>query len=143
MLHCRYYLCVAMCCSVLQCVYAALPVLCCGIKINVCSAACGAVCCSKCCSVLYFRFDVCETCGVCVYVVQHLLQCVAVRCSVLQCVAVCCSVLQCVAVCRSALQCVAVCCTFGTICERHVTYACVWCSVCCSMLQQVCDACDV
>ena len=37
------------------------------------------------------------------------LQCVAVCCRVLQCVAVCCSVLQCVAVCCSALQSVAVC----------------------------------
>ena len=32
------------------------------------------------------------------------LQCVAVCCSVLQCVAVCCSVLQCVAVCCSVLR---------------------------------------
>jgi len=34
------------------------------------------------------------------------LRCVALCCVMLQCVAVCCSVLQCVAVCRSVLQCV-------------------------------------
>jgi len=39
------------------------------------------------------------------------LQRVAARCSVLQCVAMCCSVLQCVAVCCSVLQCDAVCCS--------------------------------
>ena len=68
------------------------------------------------------------------YILNCVLQCVAVCCSVLQCVAVCCSVfaacygsmimrhgqfsmyiincvLQCVAVCCSVLQCVAVCCS--------------------------------
>ena len=58
------------------------------------------------------------------YVIDVLLQCVAVCCSVLQCIAVCCSVLQCVAVCCSVLQCVAVCCS---------VLQCV--AVCCSVLQ--------
>ena len=70
--------CVAVCCSVLQCVagrYIVLPCV-----ASCCSALqCAAVCCS-------------------------VWQCVAGRCSVLQSVAVLCSVLQCVAVCCRALS---------------------------------------
>jgi len=72
-------MCVAVCCSVLQCV-----------------AMCPCV--AVCCSVLQ---SVVECCSV--------LQCVAVCCSVLQSVVECCRVLQRVAVCCSVLQSVAVC----------------------------------
>ena len=65
------YVCVAVCCSVLQFV-----AVCCSVL------PCVAVC----CSVLQ-----------CVAVCCSVLQCVAACCSVSQCVAVCCSVLQCVA----------------------------------------------
>ena len=70
--HSRVLQCVAVCCSVLQCVAVLLQ--------------CVAVC-----------YSVLQ----CVAVRCSVLQCVAVCYSVLQCVAVCCSVLQCVAVCWS------------------------------------------
>ena len=85
--------CIAVCCSVLQCV-----------------APCVAVC----CSVLQTLLQCVAHCvAVCCIVLSHELlqevsmQYVAVCCSVLQCVVV----LQCVAVCCSVLHCVAVCCT--------------------------------
>jgi len=108
--------CVAVCCSVLQCVaaplvkalttvhvFARLPVVCCGVLQRV----------AVCCSVLQ-----------CVAVCYSVLQCVAVCCSVLQCVAACCSVLRSrikaratvhmfarlPVVCCNSLQCVVVCC---------------------------------
>ena len=73
----RMHLRIAVCCSVLQCVWR-------------CVAVCHSVlqCVAVCCSVLQ-----------CVAVCFSVLQCVAVCCSVLQCVAVCCSMLQCIAVC--------------------------------------------
>ena len=96
--------CVAVWCSVLQCV-------------AVCSLICNST-----------DLSLSEPKVQCVAVCCSLLQCVAVCCRVLQCVAVCCSVLQCVSVCtlicdstdlslsepkvqvlRSVLQCVAVC----------------------------------
>jgi len=66
--------CVAVRCSVLQCVaaYDAMT----GVAAHSVSAGGVLQCVAVCCSVLF------------------MLQCVAVRCSVLQCVAVCCSVLQ-------------------------------------------------
>ena len=101
--------CVAVCCSVLQCVAVILR--------NV-----------KYISQFFSMKHILVCCSV--------LQCVAVCCSVLQCVAVilrnvnyfsqffsmkhilmCCSVLQCVAVCCSVLQCVAVCCSDPSKCK--------------------------
>jgi len=76
--------CVAVCCSVLQCVAGVLQVCC----------KCVAVC----CSVLQ-----------CVAVYCSVLQCIAVCFSALQCVALCCNVLQCVTACCSVLQCAAAC----------------------------------
>ena len=70
-------LCVAVCCSVLQCAA--------GVHIRV-----RPVCDGRAMEV--------RVCGV--------MQCVAVCCGVLQYVAMCCSVLQCVALCCSVLQCV-------------------------------------
>ena len=78
----------------------------------------------------------------------YLLPLLHLCCSVLQCVAVCCSVSQCVAVCCSVLQCVAVCCsvhtsalsifclsyTYFTVCCKCVLQ-CV--AVCCSVLQWI------
>jgi len=70
---CSVVRCVAMCCSVLECVERYVPVY--GLsKVCGCVLECVAVCCSG-------------------------LECVAVCCSVMWCVVVCCSVLQCVAVC--------------------------------------------
>ena len=81
--------CVAVCCSVLQCV----P------SMSRCINEAVPVCCSL------------------VWII-HVLQCVAVRCVVLQCGAVLCSVVWCGAVCGSVLQqfgvdhpCVVVCCS--------------------------------
>jgi len=71
--------CVAVCCSVMQCVTARVV------------SAVGDFVAQVCCGVLHCD-AVC--CGV--------LRCVAVCCSVLQCEAVCCSVLQYVAMCCSA-----------------------------------------
>jgi len=88
--------CVAVCCSVLQCV--AVP----------CVAVCGSVqCVAVCCSVFQC---VAASCSALQYVAVccRVLPCVALCGSVRQCVAMCCSVLQCVAVCRSVSQCVAV-----------------------------------
>jgi len=143
----RLWRCVAVCCSVLQCVQ------------------CVAVCCSVfgvlhwvavCCNVLQWVAVCCSVFGV--------LQCavwkitiVEVHISVLQCVAVCCSVccsvlysllqcVRCVAVCCSALllgcsmlQCVAVC--SSVLCGRWWFW---WCaSLCCSVLQCVAVCCSV
>jgi len=78
--------CVAVCCSVLQCVviHRFSPQI--EVSLEIVFMMCVAVCCS-------------------------VLPCVAVCCRVLQCVAVCSSVLHCVAVRCSALQCVAVRCS--------------------------------
>ena len=73
--------CVAVCCSVLQCV--AMSDKDQGVGRQVCNHS------LFCCPAPGMRVAVC--------------------CSVLQCVAVCCGVLQCVAVCCRVLQCVAVC----------------------------------
>jgi len=82
--------CVAVCCSVLQCVAVSVGTL---ITPQNASHQTSHVRCVCVCDVLW-----------CV------LQCIAVCCRV-QGVTVCCSVLQCVAVCCSVLQCVAVCCS--------------------------------
>ena len=82
--------CVAVCCSVLQCVGGVLQSV------------------AECCSVLQ-----------CLAVSCSVLQCLAVSCSVLQRVAVCCSVLQCVAVRSCVLQCVALCCSVGNHSRRR------------------------
>jgi len=72
--------CVAVCCSVLQCVLQ-------------CVAVCAAVCCSVLRRVAVCRGHITEgSChSPCILVLQYVLQCVAMCCSVLQCVAVCCS----------------------------------------------------
>jgi len=70
--------CVAVCCSVLQCVATSEFI------------------------------ETRDACVLAMEYVAGVLQCVAVCCSVLQCVVVCCSALQCGAVCCSALQCVTV-----------------------------------
>ena len=99
---CHRLCCVAVCCSVLQCVAVIATQVrpeqgFCGWRLW--SPADGHMCCSVvCCNVL--------------------------QCFVLQCVAVCCNVLQCVAVCCSVLQCVAVCCPSakarcGAVCEAY------------------------
>jgi hypothetical protein len=69
--------CVAVCCSMGQCVAPPYNVAITGLCLGV--LQCVAVCCS-------------------------VLQCVAVCCSVWQCVVVCCSVLQCVAVCLALIH---------------------------------------
>ena len=108
------YDCVAVCCSVLQCVAVLDPLTC---------LPCLILCHDSFVHVpSLIHFCRCSQNGslwwtllakkvVCVAVCCSVLQCVAVCCSVLQCVAVCCSVLQCIAVCCSVLQCVAVCCS--------------------------------
>ena len=88
------FACVAVCCSVLQCVAECLQ----------CVYSVFTVGLQYVCSVLQWVAVCCSVCAVC-------LQCVAVCCSVMQCVTACCSVSQCVAVCCSVLQCVAVCCS--------------------------------
>jgi len=112
--------CVAVCCSVLQCVAVRYSLAsaslgqCVAVLCNFASASFGrsvAVSCSAlpcvvvCHSVLQpgcciFRMVFCN--------VLQCWQCVAACCNMLQCAAVCCSVLQCVAVCCSVFQCVAV-----------------------------------
>jgi len=74
--------CVAVCCSVSQCV---------------------AVCVVVCCSAMQYFFGECSPEG------KDIAVSVAAYCSMLQYVAVCCSELQCVAVSCSALQRVAMC----------------------------------
>jgi len=89
--------CVAVCCSVLQCV-----------AVSCCESQWAAVSCSvlQCVAVAS-----CESLHVRGHV--RVLQCVAVCCNVLQCVAVSCSVLQYVAVCCCELQWVAVSCSIN------------------------------
>ena len=98
--------CLAVCCSVLQCLAVLFPGL------YLCTHVSGVfqgvvVCCSVPQRVAMWygvlHFDMWGALPFEAYV------------SVLQCVAVCCSVLQCVAVCSSVFQCVAVC-FFGLIC---------------------------
>ena len=91
----HFYMCDAVCCSVLQCV-----VVCCGVSQSVvlCCSVCSVVCCSV-CSLLM------DGAGA-----GLLHMCVAMCCNVLQCVAMCCNVLQCVAMCCNVLQRVVVCC---------------------------------
>jgi len=130
--------CVAGCCSVLQCV---------------------AVCCSFAVTrwtLIYFERAVR---GVVVFcsMLQCVLQCVAVCCSELQCFAVFCSVLQvskyevnveiqtaCVAVCCSVLQCVAVCCSVLQ-CVAVLQYfaVCGGVTVCCSVSRCVAVRCSM
>jgi len=125
--------CVAVCCSVLQCV--AVFDVCCSViletvlaqtrrvadasekmqRVAVCCSVlqCVAVCCSVLQSVAVSYSRLCSRelvaspmrVGGC-----SLLQYVTLCCNALQCVAICCSVLQCGAVRRSVLPCVAVCC---------------------------------
>ena len=86
-------MCVAVCCSVLQCV----------------AVWTRAVYSSQ--DLALQNVAVCRSVLQCVAVPCSVLQCVAECCRVLQSVAECCRVLQCVAVCCSVLQCVAVCCS--------------------------------
>jgi len=118
--------CVAVCCSVLQCVadsHSTVPLhlrsksvlqwIAVRYSVSQRMFSYATLCCSE---------------WQCAAVCCRLLQCVAVCCNVLQCVATCCSVLQCAAtlysvlqffvfpaattaVCRSVLQCYAVCCS--------------------------------
>jgi len=127
-------------CACLVCVHvrSVLPLMLQCVAVCKCVAVrCSVLQCVQCC-VLHLRVvrldvPVCVQAGrvfqrVAVYICCVLLQCfVAVYCSVLQCVAVCCSVLQCAAMCCnvpdhislecrvtlccSVLQCVAVCCS--------------------------------
>ena len=120
--------CVAVCCSVLQCVTKqstttrhTRPVT--NLKSSVTHQKSVLQCVAVWCSVLQC-VAVCCSVLQCVVVYCNVLQCVAVCCSVLQSVAECCSVLQCAAVCCSVLRCVAVCCS---------VLQCV--AVCCSVLQ--------
>ena len=85
---CSVLQCVAVCCSVSQCV-ADQP------HVRRSLFACVLQCVAECCSV-----------SQCVAVCRSVLQSVAESCSVSQCIAECCSVSQCVAVCCSVLQCV-------------------------------------
>ena len=113
-----HYPCVAVCCSVLQCV---------AVTWIMHTAA-------HCNTLLHVAVtrDSFVSHYPCVAVCCSVLQCVAVCCSVLQCVAVCCSVLQCVAVCCSVLQCVAVCCCVlqyvAVCCSVLQLFSCVCCS---------------
>ena len=130
---CLMYMFVAVCCSVLQCIYIFSRIRVCVSDVHVfCSVL---LCVAVCCSVLY----ICLRIRVCASDVQ-------VCCSVLQCVVVCCSVLQCVAVyihlfthlcvyvwCTCLLQCVAVCCSVlqcVALCIHLLTHSCVyvWCT---------------
>ena len=116
--------CVAVCCSVLQCVAC---------------VACVAVCCSvlKCVAVCYWGvsktvFWSCNCVASC-----DVLQCVAVCYSALQCIAVCCSVLQCVA-------CVAVCCSalkFVAVSYWGVSKMVFWSCNCVASRDLVCSSC--
>ena len=124
-----WFVCAAVCCSVLQC-----AAVCCSVL------QCVVVFCSVlqfvavCCTHLILRTDICDMTP---WSDWRVLQCVcsvfAVCCSVLQYVAVCCSVLQCVAVCCSVVQCVAVRCSVFAVCCS--VQSCV--AVCCSVLQCV------
>jgi len=148
--------CVALCCSVVQCV----DVAGCNTLQHTathCNTLRHAVCCSvlQCVAMLQGATGAISasnngvhnkvTSAVCCSVLQR----VAVCCSVLQCAAVCCNVLVCVAVCHrhnqrlyprrwhrshasTMLQCVAVCCS---------VLQCV--AVCCSVLQRVAACCSV
>jgi len=109
--------CVAVCCSVLQCIETCYTVS--RMTLTYCMSGCatstrtlqcGVVCCSvlQCVAVCYSVLQCVAVCCRAKYLPRvrvcyfHLH--VAVWCSMLQCVAVCCSVLQCVAVCCSVLQ---------------------------------------
>ena len=98
--------CVAVCCSVSQCVQCVVTTF-----------------------VATDSADVVTTLQVCVALCCSALLCVAVCCNVLQCVALCCSVLQCVAVCCSVLQCVAVCCS---VLQCVVFRGCIYCGADCT-----------
>jgi len=123
--------CVAVCCSVMQCV--AVPLF-----WVLCHFTRGSMlqCVAVCCSVLQ--------CLCCVYcATSHgVLDCFHSECcSVLQCVAVCCSVLPCVAVCCSMLRCVEVplfVCTvpLHTVCLTVFIQS---VAVCCRVLQCLCS----
>ena len=123
--YCSVSQCVAVCCIVLkrkrrcvQCtmcsVYVPRTFICVSFNVSVavllqCIAMCYRV---VCCSVLQC---VAAKETVCSEYIPPLFVCVSSNVSVavcqLQCVAVCCSTLQCVAVCCSVLQCIAVCCS--------------------------------
>ena len=110
---------VAMCCSVLQCIAVYCSVLQCGCSVlqsvvtclgccnqfNECHYIYTRVCCSvaMCCSVSQCVFTCSEflrsISRMRPFVLESLLQCVAVCCNALQCVVVCCSVLQCAVTC--------------------------------------------
>ena len=125
--------CVAVCCSILQCVpfgrlhtFGRLH-----IKKRLCILApCTQTAASLFSDFLHTHRGISANFGASARPINHMA--VLVCCSVLQCVAVCCSVLQCVAVstaykphgCLGMLQCVAVCCS---------VLQCV--AVCCSVLQ--------
>jgi len=117
-------MCVAACCSVLQCGVAHI--------VGASHARQAAAPCVRC---------------VAVWCIE--LQCVAVCYSATQCVAGCCSVLQCAAVCCSVLRCVAVCCSVIESYERDISLRNTSCSVlqciavCCSLLQFVAVCCSV
>ena len=119
--------CVAVCCSILQCVpfgrlhtFGRLH-----IKKRLCILApCTQTAASLFSDFLHTHRGISANFGASARPINHMA--VLVCCSVLQCVAVCCSVLQCVAVCCSALQCVIVYCSVLQCCAE-----------CCSVLQCV------
>ena len=96
--------CVAVCCSVLQCVADALK--CVAVRCSVLSVRCRVHYIATCniTNIFFFYEDIFS--NRCQLHSHGTKQCVALD---RRCVAVCCSVLQCVAVCCSVLQCVAVC----------------------------------
>ena len=115
-----WYRCVAVRCSVLQCV---------------------AVCCSalSCVAVRYRVLQCVVVCCRCVPLCCSMLQhvaCVAVCCSVMQCVIVCCGVMQCVAVCCNVLQCITHSIKCSTGYQRVVDIECIAdvLQMCCSVL---------
>ena len=67
----------------------------------------------------------------------------SVWCRVLQCIAVCCSVLQCVAACHRVLKCVVVCCRVLQCADATQPIICHPVSVCCNVLQRVAVFCSV
>ena len=159
---CRVLPCVAVCCSVSQCViYHEFPLRWFRkvISLLLIVVQCGGVCCSVlqcvavCCSVslrktLYTPWKtlyntVCCSVLQCVAVCCIVLQCDTLCCSVLQCVAVCCSVLQCVAVCCSVLLCVAVCCSVNLRNTLKPPKKTRYNTLCCSVLQRVAACCSV
>ena len=103
-LHQSRFVCVAVCCSMLQCV--ACSVLQCVAVVRMCHMQSGE-------SLQAAPEQICVLCSAlqCVAVCCIALRCFAVRCSVLQCVTACCSMLQRVAACCSVLQRVAACCS--------------------------------